>query len=154
MILFLDFDGVLHYDDVLVRNNAPVLYRTGYTLFQWSPSLIEALEPHPHVKIVLSTSWAGVFGFDKALAALPEVLRQRVIGATYTDQGWYSKTRYQQIADHVDKHQITNWIAIDDDVIGWTDDQRHSLIECSSWHGLSHKDAQRELRDALTRLTA
>ena len=34
MILFLDFDGVLHYDDVLVRNNAPVLYRAGYTLFQ------------------------------------------------------------------------------------------------------------------------
>ena len=132
MILFLDFDGVLHYDDVLVRNNAPVIFRTGYTLFQWVDPLIDELAPHPHVEIILSTSWVGVFGYDKSLAALPEALRQRVIGATYTNQGWYSKTRSQQITDYVEMHQIPRWLAIDDDVIGWPDDQRHSLVECSS----------------------
>ena len=149
MILFLDFDGVLHYDDVLVRENAPVIYREGCTLFQWVDPLIEALVPHPHIKIILSTSWVGVFGYDKALAALPEALRQRVIGATYTDQGWYSKTRYQQIAEHVQKHQITHWLAVDDDVMGWPANQRRALVECSSWFGLSQPETRVELRDAL-----
>ena len=153
MILFLDYDGVLHYDDVLVRNNAPVIFRAGYTLFQWVDPLIAVLAPHPHVKIILSTSWVGVFGYDKALAALPEALLQRVIGATYTNQSWYSKTRYQQITDYVEKHQIPRWLAIDDDVIGWPDDQRHLLVECSSWHGLSQPETQVELRDALSRMS-
>ena len=153
MILFLDFDGVLHYDDVLVRDDSPILYNPCVTLFQWVDPLIDALVPHTRVKIVLSTSWVGVFGYDKALAALPEALRQRVIGATYTDQSWYPKTRYQQIAEHVEKHQIPRWLAIDDDVIGWPDDQRHSLVECSSWHGLSQPETQVELRDMLSRMS-
>ena len=76
-----------------------------------------------------------------------------MIGSTFTDQSWYSKTRYQQIAEHVEKHQIPRWLAIDDDVIGWPDDQRLALVECSSWHWLSQPETQVELRDALARLS-
>lgn len=108
-------------------------FRAGYTLFQWTDPLIDALAPHPHVKIILSSSWVGVFGYDKSLAALPEALHERVIGSTYTDQNWYSKTRYLQIVEHVEKHQIPRWLAIDDDVIGWPADQRHSLVEPSQY---------------------
>ncbi|WP_231909764.1 HAD domain-containing protein [Cupriavidus nantongensis] len=59
MIVFLDYDGVLHPDAAYLVKGRPELRATG-TLFMWAPILEETLAPYPDAQIVLSTSWVQV----------------------------------------------------------------------------------------------
>lgn len=149
MILFLDFDGVLHPDEVYLEQGEPVLRGPG-DLFMWAPLLIDALGNHPDVRVVLSTSWARHLGFAKAKGALPEPLRRRVIGATASvavEHGgwglsgstdwWDDATRYQQIARYVRRAGITHWVALDDDETSWPADKRQHLILTQGDEGIS-----------------
>lgn len=145
--LFLDFDGVLH----------PL--HGGGGRFQYAPLLESALKPHPAVQIVLSTSWAVMFGLDETKNMLPAMLRQRVVGATYDPKyarrEWLSSmTRYAQITKYVKRHSLTHWLAIDDDDEGWPVEHRKSLVRTSSMLGLAHPDTLPELADKLQRLQA
>ena len=85
LLLYLDYDGVLHHEDVRwhprrgVYLNAPPEFR----LFQHAELLETLLAPHPDVSIVLSTSWVRVLGYSRSVKRLPPGLRERVIGATY-----------------------------------------------------------------------
>jgi len=72
MILFLDFDGVLHEDPCFDESR----------LFARAPGLAQALEPFPEVAIVLSTSWRTHWTLAEMSRPLPEALRQRVVDAT------------------------------------------------------------------------
>lgn len=63
MILFLDYDGVLHPVDAYLEKGRPVLRAEG-ELFMWAPLLIGTLTEHPHVRIVLSTSWVRELRFN------------------------------------------------------------------------------------------
>lgn len=162
MILFLDFDGVLHPDAAFLEKGRPVLRAEG-ELFMWAPFLVEALAPHPHVKIVLSTSWVRVRSFSRARDALPAPLRKRVIGATWhTDMGqsdysgvrlvsswWDEATRYQQIARYVECARLERWIAIDDDGDSWADSARGRLILTDPDKGISDPLALQQLQDGL-----
>ncbi len=67
MILFLDFDGVLHPDGVYLVKGRPVLRAEG-ALFMWAPLLADALKNYPAVQIVLSTGWAHDLRFARAPA--------------------------------------------------------------------------------------
>lgn len=51
MILFLDFDGVLHPENVFLRRRRPCLGAPG-ELFMWAPILTDLLESAPDVQIV------------------------------------------------------------------------------------------------------
>lgn len=73
MILFLDYDGVLHQDAVYRERGRPVLRDQG-ELFMWSGLLLDALASRPEVR---------GFGFSRARRYLPVALRSRVIGATW-----------------------------------------------------------------------
>jgi hypothetical protein len=72
MILFLDFDGVLHPDPCFVEAN----------LFEHAPRLADTLAPFPEVAVVLSTSWRTMRTLDQLIAPLPSSLRERVIDVT------------------------------------------------------------------------
>jgi len=150
-ILFLDFDGVLHRDAVYLEHRRPVLRGSG-TLFEWAPNLISALEPHPDVQIVLSTSWVRARGFGRARDALPPPLREKVIGGTWhskmgrseiggfrlVNTWWANATRYQQIAAYIARTKTDiNWLAIDDNDTGWAEACRDRLILTDSDRGLS-----------------
>ena len=63
VILFLDFDGVLHPARAVMGNHGPELTGGG-SLFMWADGLTELLAEHSHVKIVLSTSWARHLPFE------------------------------------------------------------------------------------------
>ena len=105
MLLFLDYDGVLHPDEVYLKRGRPVLRGPG-ELFMWVPHLLSAIEG-ADVRIVLSTSWARHLGFRRACNALPESLRGLVVGATWHSKMkigesgaatlWDLQTRYEQI---------------------------------------------------------
>lgn len=168
MILFLDFDGVLHpYEAYLVKGR-PVLRAEG-ALFMWAPLLVDTLKNSPDVQIVLSTSWARELRFTKARSFLPPELQQRVIGATWhsrmasNDYGdfrtrnrntwWDRATRYQQIRRYVDRAQLENWLAIDDAPEGWAEADHGRLIQTDPQQGLGDPAALARLQGLLESAT-
>jgi len=144
MILFLDFDGVLHSSEVYLVKREPVLRaEEGMTLFQHAPLLIEALEQRPDIQIVLSTSWVARLGFDRAKGYLPAALQARVIGATWhrhagvLKNDWFLLSRHVQIESYFRRHRATHWLAIDDDAKGWPESERRHLVYCEDpAHGI------------------
>ncbi len=165
MILFLDFDGVLHPDDAYLVRGRPVLRAEG-ALFMWAGALAVLLDAHPQVQIVLSTSWARELGFTRARRFLPNALRARVIGATWhsamaynnngdyrprdRDTWWDRATRYQQIRRYVDRARLADWVAVDDNPDGWADADRDRLVLASSDRGLDDAATMARLRELLT----
>jgi hypothetical protein len=162
MILFLDFDGVLHPDAVFLEKRRPVLHADG-ELFMWVTHLIKALEPHPEVQIVLSTSWVRIRGFTRAKKVLPKAIQDRVIGGTWHSamgrseysghrlpvSWWDQATRYQQIAGYVARAKLTHWVAIDDNCEGWPDELADRLIRTDPNRGISDPAALTKLHARL-----
>lgn len=164
MILFLDFDGVLHPDAVFLIGGHPILARGGKA-FMWAQPLIDLLESHPEMSIVLSTPWVRHLGFSCTNAALPEPLRKRVIGSTWHSmvvsssgglisdcEDWYDNaTRYEQIARSVTHANLSSgdWIAIDHNVQAWPQEMRHCLIKVDRKKGLSCPVSVAELKARL-----
>lgn len=150
MILFLDFDGVLHPDAVYMERGRPVLRDEG-TLFMWLPYLEEVLDLHREVGIVISSSWCRVLGFNRARKYLSPALRTKVIGATWhssmgrTKLGgfktphtwWDSATRYEQIMRYVCRARLEDWVAIDDNCEGWPEVDANKLVLTDSRRGIS-----------------
>ena len=146
--LYLDYDGVLHPENVYRdrKTGKPTLSCPEYpsaSLFMWATPLLHRVQDRS-LQIVLSTSWVPVLSFDRALAYLPEQLQAFVAGSTYhrrrfTRDEWFQHHRYQQIAQHVQRHHIAEWLALDDDVDGWPDTARHRLAECDGVHGVSRQ---------------
>jgi hypothetical protein len=155
VILFLDFDGVLHPDAVYLRQSGHIELRAEGALFMWADRLTTALEPYPDARIVLSTSWARHLGFSRARKALPADLAARVVGATWHSAmgkgwpdyiAWDKQTRFEQIAAYMSRLPApVPWLAIDDDDRGWPDAQRSNLVFTDGPAGLSAEDAQADL---------
>lgn len=162
MILFLDFDGVLHPDAVYLERGRPVLRADG-ELFMWTSHLVDVLASAPHVRIVLSTSWARELRFNRARDYLPAALRSKVIGATWhsgmaTDEEhrplgrstwWDTSTRYEQIRRYADRAGLAEWVAVDDHPEGWADADRDKLVATDSNLGLSAPSARIRLAAAV-----
>lgn len=152
--LFLDFDGVLHPDDVYIADGRDVALKNGGVLFQHAAALEEALLPFPTLRIVLSTSWVRVFGFSAAKERLPLGLQGRVADATYhrrySPEGWAGWSRYTQIHGHVTRRKLTRWLALDDDTTHWPATERHRLVSPQPAVGLQPDD----LEMLVTRLRA
>lgn len=135
ILLFLDFDGVLHSDQVFLepcnpdevsvddrrfvtKHNRLV---TGKNLFEHCDRLVAALEPFPNVQIVISSTWREHFDLDALKAFLPSALAERVVGVT---PGVFSRDganhRLREIGAFSSKNQEyanTPWIALDDDIV-------------------------------------
>ncbi len=163
MILFLDFDGVLHDSEVYAENRRTPVLRSldpERSLFEYAPLLIEALEEHPDIQIVLSTSWVPCLSFNVSKRHLPKELQRRVIGATYhrhafrERQTWFYFPRYEQIEFYVLRHQLKHWIALDDDDVCWPAEKRHHLVHCPDpARGLSAPGVLEELKVRLRELS-
>ncbi|WP_282365361.1 HAD domain-containing protein [Pseudomonas sp. PS02290] len=145
MIIFLDFDGVLHPDSVFMAPSGPSLREEG-TLFMWMPLLESVLAQYADARIVLSTSWVRNLGFSRAKKRLSKNLQDRVVGSTWhssmakewTDQIlWDQSTRYHQIIRYVVRGNISKWLAIDDDAEGWGAQYQELLIRTDPATGLS-----------------
>jgi hypothetical protein len=156
-ILYLDYDGVLHDEEVFfhprrgIYMNAP-----GHVLFEWMPILDVLLMPHPDVKIVLSTSLERARDFRFAKKQLGLELQKRVIGATFHNrimrkEEFVSKPRGVQIADDVFRRGPQSWFAIDDDHLGWPAWCRDNLIRTDGAHGISEPWIQEAIRVMLER---
>ncbi|MFS2135786.1 HAD domain-containing protein [Duganella sp. Dugasp56] len=157
-VAYLDFDGVLHDDDVVWSRKQGIHMRTpGRFLFEWSHVLEELLRPHPEVKIVLSTSWVRVKSFDFSKKQLTPELQSRVIGATF-HRGQMSKFEFDnqprgaQIFSDVMRRLPAVWFAIDNDDEAWPAHSRQHLIKTDDRLGLSDLKVQAAVRERLEAL--
>nr|WP_315428145.1 HAD domain-containing protein [uncultured Albidiferax sp.] len=153
MILFLDYDGVLHPDSAYLVNGRPTLKGEGQ-LFMWAPLLVDVAADFPDLQVVLSTSWARELSFSRARDWLPLALRGCVIGATWHSAmaaplagfrmqltWWDQATRYQQIKRYAGRAGLANWVAIDDQPEGWAEADQSKLVRTDGSTGLSDPGA-------------
>lgn len=143
LVLYLDFDGVLHHENVL-RHPRRGIYLSappGFKLFQHAGLLDALLAPYPDVRIVLSTSWVRVLGYSRSVKRLPLSLRERVIGATYhsrmNEHLFTLLPRGVQVLDDVERRAPRDWLALDDDGAGWPKEHEHRLVLTDERLGLN-----------------
>jgi hypothetical protein len=162
-VVYLDFDGVIHHEAVYISHKRGIYIdqtiAPGAVLFEWAPILVDALQPYPNVKLVLSTSWCRQPGFSRAKKRLPIELHNRVVGGTYhrdfhgSDPWWDHEftqtTRASQILADVSRRKPRRWIAVDDDVDHWPVEYLDHLVPCDGVLGLSSLETQRCLREKL-----
>lgn len=152
-VLYLDFDGVLHPADVWLEPGRTMRLgdlSEGHALFEHAQLLADLLEPHDDVRVVLSTSWVSGLGFDRAHAELPEALSKKVIGATFDPaihgKGFGDIARGYQVQGDAKKRRLTDWVALDDDVRDWPEEDVERLIQTDPVLGLGAPLAQKRLR--------
>ena len=178
LVLYLDFDGVLHPADVVrhARRDSPgraaralpreiALGRASqaaHALFENAGLLEQALAPYPQVRIVLSTSWVPTLGFERALRFLPAGLVARTAGATWHTRmaedlppaaRWERFARIprgQQVLADVHRRGPAAWVALDDDPDGWGEARAH-LVATDPEHGLGHTEVYANLVSLLAR---
>ena len=145
VLLYLDYDGVLHPEDVVRHPRRGIYlhpkYVGGHVLFEHAGLLAEELEQFPDVGIVLSTSWVRVLSFKRALGCLPEALRKRVVGATYhssmDDGAFLDLSRGQQVVGDAGRRKAKRWLALDDDAEHWPVEHRGRLLHTHPVQGLA-----------------
>ena len=82
MLLYLNFDGVLHPNSVVFRtHSAPILDVAGHRLFENADSLARITSLFPSLRIVLNTWWTYRISFDECLKRLPRSVASRTVGA-------------------------------------------------------------------------
>lgn len=105
IVLFLDFDGVLHPDP---PNSQHPLWCRASLLVTW-------LDKHPDVGVVVSSTWRQGRSIEALQALLPSGLGERVVGTTPTESVELY-TRQAECEAWMRAHQLpwTPWLALDD----------------------------------------
>lgn len=157
-VLYLDFDGVLHHENVLWHPRRGVYAGPpGFRLFEHAALLEELLEPYPQMNIVLSTSWVRTYGCYGAAQKLPAGLSRRVIGAIFhsrmNEKMFLQKPRGKQVLEDVTRRQPVDWLALDDDIEGWPEETDHVILTHEEL-GISAPGAAERIAAALRKIHA
>jgi len=157
LVLYLDFDGVLHHSNVFWSPDADFHLRAPerYRLFQHVELLEALLRPYPSVEVVLSTSWAQSphGNLARATSMLSPALRLRVIGQTEYPEATTSRplSRGQEILADVERRQPKRWLAVDDVEEGFERHREH-LVHCHQYEGLVGEGVAEDLSKKLKEL--
>jgi hypothetical protein len=159
LILYLDFDGVLHPDAVYMRpGKGPYIDRPpGHKLFEHAELLERVLLPYPDVKIVLSTPWLRIYkSVAKVSRRLTPDLRARVIGAashvSMHPELLRQPSRSMQIWSDVLRRQPRDWVALDCDYLLWPTCYRDKLVRTNEILGISAPFVLAKLRAKLAQM--
>jgi len=143
LLLYLDYDGVLHHEDVWWHARIGPYLRAPdqYKLFQHLELLESLLAPFPEVRIILSTSWCRRYGCTKAAKELGPRLRQRVLGATFhsrmNEDLFMALPRGKQVWEDVLRRKPRDWLALDDDGDGWPPECAGHFVKTHDHDGIS-----------------
>lgn len=96
-VIFLDFDGVLH-----CSMNGD---------FEFLPNLYKVLDTFPELKIVISSDWREGIN-EQSYQDIFGSYNSRILGITSKLPGF---KREDEILEYANKHNITSFIAVDDD---------------------------------------
>jgi len=153
-VIYLDFDGVLHPNEAYQNAKGRVFLRDPGKLFEHAPVLVEQLAPYPDLRIVLSTSWIRIKSYSWVCRHLPNGLRERVVGATWHSRfkrdydetlWWRDASRHRQIKRDVQRRMPTSWLAIDDDLDGWPENEMDHVVFCDPESALGNERTQQAL---------
>ena len=140
MILFLDFDGVMH----------PI---NQTDLFCREEHLARVLRDFPDVEIVISSSWRETHTLKNMQTFFLTDLQSRIVGVTpvieIKDAVDVPGVRFREIQQYLSDtgNQRRRWLALDDDP-GIFPDPCTELVLCDGNHGFGHATEQ-ALRTAL-----
>ena len=105
MLLFLDFDGVVH-----PRSGSPFdVSCIGH--------IERALTAYPETRIVITSSWREHYPVEQLKKLLGAELGNRVAGVTPSIRGTYTKyVRHEEVLQYLKDTDISDcmWIALDD----------------------------------------
>ncbi|MES2730000.1 MAG: HAD domain-containing protein [Pseudomonadota bacterium] len=151
MILFLDFDGVLHPIPTKDRN-----------LLCHVPRLEGVLRDFPYIQVVVSSLWRASHDLEGLRHYFSEDIRPRIIGMTpFTETPAYMSdsdfilgvVRYKEILLWIEQNKYEGpWLALDD---AWREfpDPCEQLIRCETEIGFdSHVESMLVQRLALYEL--
>lgn len=140
MILFLDFDGVLHPEG---EGHLP----SDGTDFCFLPRLEALLREFPHVRIVISSMWRERLSHDELRALFAPDIAARIVGATpppRRDVAGYAHARREgEICEWLAANGGVEqpWVALDD--AEWQFDRHLTrLVVCGSFTGFDDQAAQ------------
>ena len=158
-LLYLDYDGVLHHEDVWRHPKKGVYFGPlgqGHEFFEHAERLVGVLAPYPRVQVVLSTSWVRMLGFERAKRQLPTALQARVIGATHhsgmPQEAFVVMSRGEQVLGDVRRRRPSAWLALHDDSEGPSAYQR-GLVQTDPAMGLLGDGVLESLTAHLVRIT-
>lgn len=135
MILFLDFDGVLHPQFEGIPTPAD-------QLFCHLPRFETVMRDFQKVQIVISSTWRYQFSLDQIRTRFSPDIAAQIIGTTpETDQDAYiPDRREQEILSWLAAtgNQDAQWIALDD--AAWQFSQnRNRVVACAWYVGLDER---------------
>lgn len=161
LVLYLDFDGVLHHENCLwhPRRGAYLVAPSNFRLFQYAGLLEQMLVPYPAVQIVLSTSWVLRYGYSATAKRLPAALRARVIGATFHSRymrvaEFLKMPRGQQVLEDVMRRSPRGWLALDDNDEGWPASYAENWVQTHIHAGISERETQARLEKKIKEMCA
>jgi DNA recombination-dependent growth factor C len=123
MILFLDFDGVLHPKGGQRLVHLPIF---------------EKMVRGTDLKIVISSTWREVYSLSKLKSMFSEDIRPKIISAT--PQLPVHTTEYErseEIHDWLRLRGNPQWLALDDDIDIFHPRDRSNVILCNGKAGLT-----------------
>ena len=135
MLVFLDFDGVLHPYPC-----------SDPEYFCWMDNLESVLHTFPNTEVIISSSWREHYDFSALQQLFPKSIQKQIIGVTpvITESSYDEGGRELEIVLWLQqqKREHENWIAIDDNIYLF-DQHVHTVIECDSMTGLDDEITQK-----------
>ena len=145
--LFLDIDGVLNsFDDYNMTGKEFLkkLNDISFILSKEQIKLLNRIVKEYNPKIVLSSYWRTRYKLEEINKMFKENgFLGQIIGMTDED-GKEHKERWSQIKRYIDKHNVKNFIILDDDSLG---KEAYNHIKTDSYVGLkqNHLDNIRKI---------
>ena len=149
VVVFLDFDGVLRPapDSALDANAGQAGKQEA---FVWLPILAKLLEPHPEVKIIVSSD-RRCGANDEELKTLLGPLGVRFFGVV---ENYDELSRAAEIRAEVTRRGLSRWLAIDDhSSIVVAAGGEPAFVACDPRLGLNCASVQSEIREKLLKIT-
>jgi hypothetical protein len=127
MVLFLDFDGVLHPDPPNSSN--PLWCRTDL--------LVNWLNARPEVEVVVSSTWRRTYNFQELQDLVPPGLACKLVGCTgLVHEELYARQRECEEWMRANRDPWVNWVALDDRVWNFRPFEKR-LIICPRSSGIN-----------------
>jgi len=131
MLLFLDFDGVLHPKGA---GNPRFTRLPLFQAFLREPAAQE-------VRLVISSTWRQAYELPQLRAFFDPDIASRIVGATPTLASYRSMyERGEEIEAWLARQPASRWVALDDDEDSFAPKLRPRLVLCDGTRGLDVTD--------------
>lgn len=148
MDIYLNFDGVLHPDQVLYEEGCtPSMLLREHSALEYAHLLVAALDTHADAAIVLNTWWTFYIGLDACTELLPAPLAARVVGCTVQHSSTYDEApvRYHEAARCIARRRHRALVIVDHGNARYPRKLNPFLLLLDPTEGLSNQAACRSL---------